>query len=270
MKQVLVIILLAVIAWLLYDRNRALRGEGAPFPRAARNAGGVDAGAEPPWSRPSEREPSIRRAPTDEEMRLAETWPQTKPAYAAEAARIKGELERKSVSPWHCDTRLSAALERSLGEFDRVLADDDFLNAPDSLERVRRNFARFEGGCRWQPGVRGGDGYVSSATPGEWVLEAGYEIINGRPAKVAPCHTCQGRGWREKRQRCGNCQGRGRVENPAFVAAKLAHGHVHGKFAKNLMKSIPKSIKCEECRGTGTATVRVQCPACAGRGRTFK
>jgi len=270
MKQALVIILLAVIAWLLYDRNRAIRGEEPSFPSVTRwiSGGDGDGGSAPPPQSPR-RSPELRRAPTDEEMRLAEAWPQTKPVYAAEAARVKGELERKSVAPWRCDGRLVSALEGALRDFDRALSDDDFLIAPDALEGVRRAFARFEGGCRWQPGVRRGDGYVSSATPGKWELEPGYEIIDGRPASVSPCHTCQGRGWREKRQRCGQCQGRGRVENPAFVAAKLARDHVHGKFAKNLMKSVPKSVRCGECQGTGTATVRVRCPTCAGRGKVF-
>lgn len=289
MKQVVIIVLLAIIAWLLYDRNS--RPGADPNPREPSETGWSEFRNAQPKADSASRSPSesgdnrfhdtnIRNKSkwkldhpetmTDEEMVLAENWVAgDKGKYHAAMAQARGELGQKTQMPYRCNSRFAQQLEETLRELETAIADDDFLAAKEWLVKTHDALIAFRGSCVWQPGMRRGDGWQSSALEGEWELEPGYEIYNGRPARVEICGLCHGNKYTERSERCGQCRGSGKIRNPAASFKGAARGSTRNPWGKALIDAIPEFVQCPDCRGFGSITVSSPCSRCGGRGKIY-
>lgn len=203
--------------------------------------------------------------PTAEEKRLQSEWLAEKAGRLAEIQRIKAVQGEKTVSPWRFDSGSAARLETAVRAFESAAANDDFREAPARFSKVREAFSAFEAGCRWQSGVSRGDGYRSGAEPGRWVLEPGYEIVQGRPMKVSVCGVCNGKRSITKTYQCSTCNGAGWVPNPAAMAKNIG-----GLFGVKVPVNVPQNIRCTACNGRKTQSMTYPCDACGGKGKIYR
>lgn len=202
---------------------------------------------------------------TAEEKRLKARWQESEFAWREEAALFKAILAKKTVSPYRFDSSKVRRLETALREFEAAAAEDDFREAPAKFAAAREAFETFDNDARWQSGVSRGDGYCSGPVPEQWVLEPGYELVNGRPMKASICRNCNGTGTVTKSWRCGTCNGSGSVPNPAAVAKNIG-----GMFGVNLPVNVSKTITCSVCNGSGNQRSTDRCTACNGQGKTYR
>ena len=221
-----------------------------------------------------------------EKIRRLENWGRERPHFEVALASMRRTVESRLDSPGYVYSKKTLkSLQDILSKFDDAIRRDDYVYAPELFDAAERAYSAFMDDCRWKKGRSKGIGthMHSGAREGEWVADAGYEIVNGTAMRRMPCRHCNGHGYTSGQATCSRCNGACRIANPAYSGAQVANvvggilgglgnrrGSQFGRAIQGAGRNVPPQITCDGCNGTGRVSIQIPCGYCDSRGFNYE
>lgn len=212
--------------------------------------------------------------------RKAPTWARPKDWYERECSVIEKNVRFYTSGGYRYPRGGDAAVIRQIQNLRHRLTADDPEGSARVYSELKAAYGTFVNNCQWTSGLRHPrfQHVVSSTIANQWVAENGWEFVNPgtsdftvRKKQVRiTCPQCQGCGQMVKRVRCQNCGGSCKVANPAAqiggvidsITSAINSGRRRGRIPS--MPSVPSTIPCPACKGTGCQQQLYPCGKCRG------